>query len=32
VRSTNMIRTLLEGRMYPLTVGGIDTMTRELSR
>jgi uncharacterized protein len=32
VRSTNMIRTLLEGRMYPLTVGGIDAMTRELSR
>ena len=23
---------LLEGRMYPLTVGGIDAMTRELSR
>jgi uncharacterized protein with von Willebrand factor type A (vWA) domain len=32
VRSTNMIRALLEGRMYPLTVGGIDAMTRELSR
>ena len=32
VRSTNVIRTLLEGRMYPLTVGGIDAMTRELSR
>ncbi len=32
VRSTNMIRTLLEGRMFPLTVGGIDAMTRELSR
>jgi uncharacterized protein with von Willebrand factor type A (vWA) domain len=31
VRSTNMIRALLEGRMYPLTVGGIDAMTRELS-
>ena len=32
VRTTNVIRALLEGRMYPLTVGGIDEMTRELSR
>jgi uncharacterized protein with von Willebrand factor type A (vWA) domain len=32
VRSANTIRSLMEGRMYPLTVGGIDEMTRELSR
>jgi uncharacterized protein with von Willebrand factor type A (vWA) domain len=32
VRSTSTIRALMEGRMYPLTLGGIDEMTRELSR
>ncbi len=31
VRSIHMIRELMEGRMYPLTVNGIDEMTRELS-
>ena len=30
-RST-MINDLMEGRMFPLTVNGIDEMTRELSR
>jgi uncharacterized protein with von Willebrand factor type A (vWA) domain len=32
VRSTSTIRALMEGRIYPLTLGGIDEMTRELSR
>jgi len=27
-----MVRELMEGRMYPLTVDGIDTMARELNR
>ena len=30
--SIGMVRELLEGRMFPLTVEGIDRMTRELSR
>jgi uncharacterized protein len=32
VRSITMVNDLMEGRMFPLTVGGIDAMTRELSR
>jgi len=32
VRSIGMISDLMEGRMFPLTVNGIDDMTRELSR
>ena len=32
VRSITMLNDLMEGRMYPLTVNGIDDMTRELSR
>jgi uncharacterized protein with von Willebrand factor type A (vWA) domain len=32
VRSISMVNDVMEGRMYPLTVGGIDAMTRELSR
>jgi uncharacterized protein with von Willebrand factor type A (vWA) domain len=32
VRSITMLNDLMEGRMYPLTVTGIDEMTRELSR
>ena len=32
VRSITMINDLMEGRMFPLTVSGIDEMTRELSR
>jgi uncharacterized protein with von Willebrand factor type A (vWA) domain len=32
VRSISMVNDLMEGRMYPLTVNGIDEMTRELSR
>jgi hypothetical protein len=31
-RSIGMINDLMAGRMYPLTVSGIDEMTRELSR
>jgi uncharacterized protein with von Willebrand factor type A (vWA) domain len=31
VRSIHMVRQLMGGRMYPLTVNGIDEMTRELS-
>ena len=31
VRSIQMMRDLMGGRMYPLTVNGIDEMTRELS-
>ena len=31
VRSIGMTSDLMEGRMYPLTVNGIDEMTRELS-
>jgi len=30
--SIEMTRKLLEGRMFPLTVGGIEAMTRELGR
>ena len=32
VRSITMANDLMEGRMFPLTVNGIDEMTRELSR
>jgi uncharacterized protein with von Willebrand factor type A (vWA) domain len=32
VRSITMTNDLMEGRMFPLTVNGIDEMTRELSR
>ena len=32
VRSINMLNDVLEGRMFPLTVNGIDDMTKELSR
>ncbi len=32
VRSINMVNDMMAGRMYPLTVNGIDDMTRELSR
>jgi uncharacterized protein len=32
VRSINMVNDLMAARMYPLTVSGIDDMTRELSR
>ena len=31
VRSIGMTSELMEGRMYPLTVNGIDAMARELS-
>jgi hypothetical protein len=31
VRSIGMTSELMEGRMYPLTVNGIDEMSRELS-
>ena len=31
-RSIGMIRTLLEDRMYPLSVAGLDDMARELTR
>jgi uncharacterized protein with von Willebrand factor type A (vWA) domain len=31
VRSIGMTSELMEGRMYPLTVNGIDEMARELS-
>ena len=30
--STGMISEIMEGRMYPLTLGGLDEMTRELAR
>ncbi len=30
--STRIIHELLEGRMFPLTLGGLEDMTRELSR
>ncbi len=30
--STGLIRQVMENRMYPLTLGGIEEMTRELSR
>jgi uncharacterized protein with von Willebrand factor type A (vWA) domain len=30
--SIGMVRELMEGRMFPLTVDGIDTMARELNR
>ena len=32
VRSITMLNDLMEGRMFPLTVNGIDDMTKELSR
>jgi uncharacterized protein with von Willebrand factor type A (vWA) domain len=32
IRSITMVNDLMEGRMFPLTVNGIDDMTRELSR
>jgi uncharacterized protein len=32
VRSITMVNDLMEGRMFPLTVGGIDEMTKDLSR
>ena len=32
VRSTRRIQDLMEGRMYPLTLGGLDDMARGLSR
>ncbi|MDR3537823.1 MAG: VWA domain-containing protein [Acetobacteraceae bacterium] len=32
VRSITMVNDLMEGRMFPLTVNGIDEMTKELSR
>ncbi|MGE0224282.1 MAG: VWA domain-containing protein [Acetobacteraceae bacterium] len=32
VRSIGMVNELMEGRMFPLTVSGIDEMTRELGR
>ncbi len=32
VRSITMLNDAMEGRMFPLTVNGIDEMTRELSR
>lgn len=31
-RSINMVNDLMEGRMYPLTVHGIDDMTQQLGR
>ena len=31
-QSTQMLRTLMNGRMYPLTLGGLENATRELSR
>jgi len=31
-QSTAIIRQTMEGRMYPLTLGGLEEMTRELSR
>jgi uncharacterized protein with von Willebrand factor type A (vWA) domain len=30
--STNLLRQLMEGRMFPLSLEGLDAMTRELSR
>ena len=30
--SINMVRTLLGGRMFPLTLEGLDAATRELMR
>ena len=32
VRSITIVNDLMEGRMFPLTVNGIDEMTKELSR
>ena len=32
VNSLGMMRNIMEGRMFPLTLGGLDTMTKELSR
>ncbi|HUN68133.1 MAG TPA: VWA domain-containing protein [Burkholderiales bacterium] len=31
-QSTTLVRQLMEGRMFPLTLEGLDAMTRELSR
>lgn len=31
-QSTQMLRTLMNGHMYPLTLGGLENATRELSR
>ena len=31
-QSIGMVRQLMEGRMFPLTLAGLDEMTRELSR
>jgi len=31
-QSIAMVRQLMEGRMFPLTLAGLDAMTRELSR
>ena len=31
-QSVQMIRTLMNGRMFPLTLGGLEQATRELSR
>jgi len=31
-RSIGMVNELMAGRMYPLTVNGIDAMTRDLGR
>jgi len=32
VNSLGMMKHIMEGRMFPLTLGGLDAMTRELSR
>jgi uncharacterized protein with von Willebrand factor type A (vWA) domain len=31
-QSIGIVRQLMENRMYPLTLGGLETMTKELSR
>jgi uncharacterized protein with von Willebrand factor type A (vWA) domain len=31
-QSIGMVRQIMENRMFPLTLGGIEDMTRELSR
>ncbi len=31
-QSIGLLRQLMEGRMFPLTLGGLEAMTRELSR
>jgi uncharacterized protein with von Willebrand factor type A (vWA) domain len=30
-QSIGMVRTLLEGRMFPLTIAGLDSIARELT-